>query len=138
MLVLPLVLSKYNPVSGVILTGILGVGTVILVYLIGKRLVSTRLGLIAAFLYATSVLTIVNARTAYHTSPIPFFTALLILALIAWIKGKKMTVPFMSGCCQYSITLKYPLFLYRLLVLFSYCMECVIKNCGQESSLRKY
>ncbi|HUD44034.1 MAG TPA: glycosyltransferase family 39 protein [Patescibacteria group bacterium] len=97
LLTLPLLLSRFNPASGAIFTGMLGLGTVILVYFIGKNLFSVRVGLISSFFYATSPLVINNARTAYHTSPIPFFTALLILAFYAWIKGNKKMFPMIIG-----------------------------------------
>lgn len=83
----------FNPVNGAYLTIILGVITVLMVYVVGKELFSVRLGIISALFYATSPLVIVHSRTPYHTSPIPLFTLLFILSLSRWIKGNKMSFP---------------------------------------------
>jgi len=87
-------LFNFNPVGGAYLSSLLGVITVFLVYKVGKEIFSRNIGLIAAFLYATSPLVIVHARLAYHTSPIPLFTTMLFYAVYKWIKGNVFYFPF--------------------------------------------
>lgn len=93
--VLPL--FSFSPVSGAFLTASLDLLTVFLMYYLGKQLFSENVGLIAAFLYASSPLVILSSRTAYHTSPIPLFTVLLMIALSRWINGNIYFVPIIIG-----------------------------------------
>ncbi|HVA96922.1 MAG TPA: glycosyltransferase family 39 protein [Candidatus Acidoferrales bacterium] len=88
-LVFMLWLFHFEPLSGAYMTIVLGVISVYLIYLVGKLYFSENVGTIASFLYATSPLVIINARTPYHTSPIPFFTLLFLLALLKWVKGNR-------------------------------------------------
>lgn len=83
----------FNPVNGAYLTIVLGVLTVLLVYIVGTEMFSKRIGLISALLYATSPLVIAHSRTPYHTSPIPFFTLLFIYSLCKWINGSSNFFP---------------------------------------------
>lgn len=85
---------KFNPFSGGIVTSTIGIFTIFLVYKVGKEFFSEKVGLISSFLYATSHLVIVHARTPYHTSAIPFFTLLLIFAVYKWLKGNKIFFSF--------------------------------------------
>ena len=97
LLAICLYLFHFNPVSGAYFTAGLDVLTVGLLYYAGKKLFSKKAGMIAASLYATSPLVIVSSRTAYHTSPIPFFTVLLLLALTYWIRGNRKIIPIIIG-----------------------------------------
>ena len=94
MLALVLWLFNFNPVGGAYLSSLLGVITVWLVYRVGKDVFSRKIGLIAAFLYATSPLVIVHSRMVYHTSPIPFFTIILFYSVYKWIQGNVFYFPF--------------------------------------------
>ncbi len=84
---------NFNPVAGSYLTAFLGVVTVFLIYKACSVMFSKKVGIIASLLYATSPLTIMNSRFAYHTSPIPLFTTLYILFLYKWINGKNFYFP---------------------------------------------
>ncbi len=94
----------FNPISGAYLTASIDVLTVYFVYLTGKMLFSKLVGFISACLYATSPLIIVYSRTAYHTSLIPFFTILFILAMTYWIRGNTRIIPFIISllCILYN------------------------------------
>jgi len=86
-------LFGFNPLNGAYLTIILGILSVLLIYVVGKEMFSKRIGLISALLYATSPLIVAYSRTPYHTSPIPFFTILYIFSLYKWIKGSDIFFP---------------------------------------------
>ena len=92
-LAIALWISHFNPVSGAYLTAGLGLITVWLVYKVGSEMFSTRVGLLAALFYATSPLIIFQARMAYHLSPIPFLTVLLLYAVYKWIRGSPYGLP---------------------------------------------
>ena len=87
-------LFNFNPVGGAYFSSLLGVLTVYVVYWVGKNMFSRRIGLIAAFLYATSPLIIIHARMAYHTTPIPLFTIILFYSVYKWIRGNVLYFPF--------------------------------------------
>lgn len=74
-------LGRYNPLAGGYFVGGLGVLGVLGVYLLGKKLFSAKVGLLAAFFYATSPLIIIFDRFPYHLSLVSFFTILFFLFL---------------------------------------------------------
>jgi GT2 family glycosyltransferase len=89
MLAFTLSIFNFNPVAGAYLTSIIGIITVFIVYKIGKIYFSPKVGLISAFLFATSPLVVIHARMPFITSIIPFLASILLLAVFAWIKGRK-------------------------------------------------
>jgi GT2 family glycosyltransferase len=93
MLAFALGLTHFNPVSGAYLSVIFGLLSTMLIYRAGSEMFSSRVGIIAALLYATSPLAIFSARTPYHTAPITFFTLLYILFLFRWLEGRKKYFP---------------------------------------------
>jgi len=95
--VLAVVLSiaHFNPLAPGYFSAGLGVITVGFVYFVARRLFSVTTGLIAAFLYATSPLIVINMRMPYHTVFIPFFVLLFLLALSGWIGGKNKYFPML-------------------------------------------
>ena len=88
-----LFLGKFNPISGAVLSGFLGLFAVFLTYKIGEDFFSRRMGVIAAFLMATSPLVIIHDRMPYHTAPIAFIVSLLIYSILAWTRGKQNFFP---------------------------------------------
>jgi GT2 family glycosyltransferase len=89
---LSFIFSNNNPIAPAVVYGLIGVGTVFLVYLLGSNYFNYRIGLLAALFYATSPLVVVNARMPYHTAPIPFFTALFFLFLYYLLTGNRKIV----------------------------------------------
>lgn len=81
-------LFNFSPVSGAYLTIILGILSVIGIYVIGATLFSKRVGLIASLLYATSPLAIYYMRFPYHTSPIPLLAMVLVFSLYKIAQNK--------------------------------------------------
>ncbi len=85
--------GHFNPVAGAYLTAAIGVLTVWLVYKIGSEIFTTRVGLIAAMIYAASPLVLISDQMAYHTSPISTLTLLLFYVLYKWINGYRWGFP---------------------------------------------
>lgn len=94
MLSLVLFIAGFNPVSGAYLTVFFGLLTVFLIYKLGALMFSSKVGLIAAILYATSPLIIYFDRMPFDPSPIPFFTLLYFFALWRWVKDDLKYFPF--------------------------------------------
>lgn len=88
-----LALSHFHPLGGAYIAVFFGILSTILIYKTGSLLFSSRIGFIAALLYATSPLVLYHARTPYHTAPIPFLTLLYIVALYKWLQGREIFVP---------------------------------------------
>lgn len=70
-----------NPVAAVVMNGFIGVFTVGLVYLLARLLYSKKAGLISAFLYAISPVTILYSRTSWNPNPAPFFSLIAMISL---------------------------------------------------------
>jgi GT2 family glycosyltransferase len=90
---LALLISGFNPAAPAILYSMVGVVSVYLLYKIGSLYFNKKIGLIAALLYATSPLIVINARMPYHTSPIPFFTLLFFITLHKVLNGNRKILP---------------------------------------------
>lgn len=91
MLAISLWLFAYSPFAGAYLSIAFGLVTVLGIYKIGSKMFSENVGLIAAFLYATSPLAILHARMPYHTSPIPFFALLWFWLVYQWVKKNNVS-----------------------------------------------
>ena len=86
-------LFNFDPVSGAYLTIIMGILSVIGIYIIGSTLFSKRVGLTASLLYATSPLAVYYMRFPYHTSPIPLFVIVLLFSLHKIVQNKLSYLP---------------------------------------------
>jgi len=87
MLSFALFIFKFNPLSGAFLTAFFGVLTTFLIYRLGALMFSSRVGFIAALLYAVSPLIVYFDRMPFDPSPIPFFTLLYLFSIFKWLKG---------------------------------------------------
>jgi uncharacterized membrane protein len=70
------------------LPALFDIGSIILIFIIGKKLSSTRISLMGALIYATSMLPIVYAQEARHYSMFGFLALLSSLFLIYALQGK--------------------------------------------------
>lgn len=70
-----------NPEAAAIMNGFIGVFSVVLVYLLGRLLFDKKSGLIAAFFYAISPVTVIYSRTSWNPNPAPFFSMVSMLSL---------------------------------------------------------
>ncbi len=87
---LAFLLSKFNPIAPGILFGIVGAITTVFVYSLTKKYLNDATAVIAALLYATSPMVVVNARMPYHTSLIPFFSIVFFFVFAASLKKPKI------------------------------------------------
>ncbi|MBU1032099.1 glycosyltransferase [Patescibacteria group bacterium] len=81
MMFLPMAIFGLSPVAAAGLNVTIGVLTVILIYCLGKIWFGRWAGLIAAYLYTISPVTIIYSRSSWNPNPAPFFTLLGILSL---------------------------------------------------------
>ncbi|MBI5122683.1 glycosyltransferase [Candidatus Roizmanbacteria bacterium] len=83
----------FNPLNGAYLAATIDALAILAIYYTGFKLFSKKIGILSAFLYATSPLVLINVYEPYHTSPIPLFTVLFILFLYKWINGNRFYFP---------------------------------------------
>lgn len=88
-------LSNFNPVAPAILYGVIGVITTFLVYKLGSLYFNRNIGILASIFYATSPLTVLNARMPYHSSLIPFFASIFFIVLYKFLSGNRKLLPFL-------------------------------------------
>lgn len=93
MLAAALFISKFNPVGGAYLTAFIGVLTMFLIYKLGTKMFSQRIGVIASVLYAVCPLIVFWERYPFDPSVIPFFTVLYLFSLYKWLKGSPRYLP---------------------------------------------
>ena len=87
MMFVPMVLTGLNPVSAAAMNALIGLLTVGFIYYLGKIWFGRISGLIAAFLYAISPVTIIYSRSSWNPNPAPFFAMLGIFSLYKLNKG---------------------------------------------------
>jgi len=111
MLVPGFLISNFHPLSGVYLSVVFGILSLILVYKIGKDFFSQRFAIIFFLLYAFSPLVVFHVRLSYHTSPIPFVVLGLFYAAGKWVQGN---------------VIYFPLTLFALSLLYNFELATVI------------
>ncbi|MDO8486502.1 MAG: glycosyltransferase family 39 protein [Candidatus Staskawiczbacteria bacterium] len=77
----PMAISWLNPVAGAVMVAIIGILTVGLVYFFARVWFGKLPAILSAFLYAISPVNIINSRSSWNPSPLPFFTLVAILGL---------------------------------------------------------
>ena len=101
LLALPMCLGQIlvgflDPTAGVALLGLFQVGTVYLIYRLGRLVEAPWLGLCAAGLYATSGLVVYWSRFLWPNCA-PFFVVLALYALVALAQGRPRCVLLLAG-----------------------------------------
>lgn len=81
MMFVPMAIFKLNPVSAAAMNGLIGILTVALIYYLGKVWFGRLCGLIGAYFYAISPVTIIYSRSSWNPNPTPFFALLGIFSL---------------------------------------------------------
>ena len=86
MMAVPMAIFWLNPAAAAGMVAVIGILTVFLIYYLGSSWFGKWSGLIAAYLYAISPVTIFYSRSSWNPNPAPFFALLSILGLY---KAKK-------------------------------------------------
>lgn len=86
-----------NPASAAATLAVLDVGTVLLLYVAGRLIGGTAMGVVAAALYATSGAVIGLSRAFLNPNVMPFFSILVFVSLALLIKNKSNFLPVLVG-----------------------------------------
>lgn len=125
-LTLPFIIFKGDPYGGMILMFLLGIATIVLSYIIGRRLFGAKVGLLTASVLAVSPLFISYSRFIWNSNPTPLF--ILIAFYFVFLFTKKGRVRYLFWASFFSsfiynfqlamaIPLSFTLVAYCLLVL---------------------
>lgn len=94
-----LYLWKLNPVGPAVMVALFGIATIFLVWKMGQELISKRVALIAALLYAVSPLVISYSRSSWNPNIVPFFSLLMMYFLWRVIRRDEWKKLFWVGVC---------------------------------------
>ncbi|MBI2329849.1 glycosyltransferase [Candidatus Daviesbacteria bacterium] len=81
MMAIPMAIFYLNPVAAAGMDAFLGVATVAFIYYLGKTWFNRQAGLIAAYLYAISPVTITYSKSSWNPNPAPFFALVIMFSL---------------------------------------------------------
>lgn len=85
-----------SPVGPAIFVVLLGILSIPLIYLVGKKFFNQRVGLIAALIYAISPIVVEFSRSSWNPNPMPFFTLLLFYCLYQCHQHKQVKYLYFS------------------------------------------
>ncbi len=113
-------LFNYDPVGPAVFIALLGILTVLLVFIVGKKWFSTGTALIAAALYAVSPIVITYSHSSWNPNPLPFVSLLVLyLCYLSFTKPvfwKYLLIGLLLGI---AIQLQY-LALFLIAIVFIY------------------
>lgn len=92
-----LFLTRYDPVGPAIMVALFGVGTVFLVYFVGKKFFGTNAGLFSAALYAVSPIVIAYSRSSWNPNLMPFFSLLILYLIYLAVRSKAIKLFILVG-----------------------------------------
>lgn len=122
-----------HPIAGTLFQTTLSIATIPLVYLLGRSVKNTQVGLIAAFLFAISPLMIDYSRAAFNSYPAVFFSTLIMyffvnlkdhfsvlkIMIIGLLIGFIVQMHYLAVSFLI-FSLLYPVFIHRKLVTLKY------------------
>jgi 4-amino-4-deoxy-L-arabinose transferase-like glycosyltransferase len=111
-----------------LLSVIFGVGSVFLLFLVGKDLFDEKTGLLAAFLYAFSIPVIAYSRLAMLDSFVAFFILLSAHFFLAKKDGLSWFSAGVAFGTKYSAAVLLPVFLYKYFLDKKLRLKPIIKN----------
>jgi 4-amino-4-deoxy-L-arabinose transferase-like glycosyltransferase len=124
-------LFNYNPVGPAVMVALFGIATVWLIYIIGKDFFNTKVGLMAALIYAISPLVITYSRSSWNPNPMPFFSLLTLYCLYKALNKNSLKLFFASGIL-FGVTMQLhylALFLGVIMIIYTFLsILCKGKN----------
>lgn len=80
---------QFDPVGPSVMVGLFSLMTIFLVYRLGKDFFHPSIGMLSAFLYAISKLTVIYGHSSWNPNIVPFFALLIIYCLLHVVVRKK-------------------------------------------------
>lgn len=118
---------SYNAlVAARLSSGIMGVGGILCIFLLARRLFGDRVALVASFLTTVSYWHIYHSRTAFPYVQPSFFTALVLYLLVrGWRDHSRLTLVFAGICAGLALECYFPTRILLVLCPVLWVMEWV-------------
>jgi len=87
---------KMSPIGPAVFVVLLGLLTILLIYLVGSKYFNEKTGLFAAGLYTVSPLIVKFSRSSWNPNPMPFFSLVFLLSLYYWQEKKQSKYLFFA------------------------------------------
>lgn len=136
MILPPMVLTNFNPVSASVTVALIGVATVFMIYYLGKVWFGRGAGLLAAFLYAISPVTINYSRFSWNPNPLPFFALVAILGMVKLQKSNNFLWLALTGIALGSALQMHYLSLILIPVVATVWLYQVLQKSKKKNFLR--
>lgn len=111
-------LTNFNPLAPGYIGALVSCLSIYMIYKLGSSMISQKTGIIAAFLFATSPLVILNARMPFCTLPIPLFVSLFIFSLYKFVNHNKLAFPLCIFLLAILYNLEIATFIFIIIFLF--------------------
>ncbi len=121
-----LLLFNYNPVGPAVMVALFGIATVWLIYQFCSDLFNSKIGIIAASLYAVSPLVISYSRSSWNPNPLPFFSLLALYVLYKAANKNSKKLFFIVGLLLGIAMQLHYLALFLGVVVFAYVITIQI------------
>lgn len=122
-------LSNNNPIFSGLVFSLLECLTILLVYLIGKRLFSKNAGLFGAILYSGSFLMALFDRHFWNITLTPLISALTLYCLLRWLEGDRKWLWFTALVVGFGLSTTFSvfaIFLFALIVIARFKKDLAI------------
>src|SRR5258706_1246467 len=96
LLAIHFILANGDPYGGMVLMFILGIGTVISVYILGSKILDQRAGIIIAVLIAISPILISQSRFIWPPFPVSFLSVFFLFVFVKVLQNKKKFLPLVA------------------------------------------
>lgn len=115
---IPFFLSGGNPLGWSIVASLLGVVTTLVIFWVGKEMYNTRVGFLAAFLYAGSMLAAFYDRQFWNPMFVPLFSLIIGYFSFLLLKNSKKSVIVLAVLMGLSLHIHLSLLIFLPLVLY--------------------
>ena len=115
-----LLLSGLNPVGPAVMVALLSVVTIILTWYFGRRWFGPLTGILTAFLFTISPVSIIHSHSSWNPNPMPFFALLSVWGIYqVWANQKYRFLPLVGLSIAFALQMHYlSLLLLPLLGIF--------------------
>ncbi len=106
-MVFPLLLSYPDPIGPTLAVAFVGVMTLALIYVVGKKMFGKEIAFISMAIYAISPIVVTNVRFSWNPNIVPFFSVLLVYCLYLSLKGNRKIWGWVGLLCAILLQLHY-------------------------------
>ncbi len=99
MMIIPTLLSNFEPLGPAVMVALFGIATVALLFFFLNEIWGLAPATFAAFVYSFSPLVLEFSRFSWNPNTLPFFSLALIYFLYKGSNTKKILFFFLAGCC---------------------------------------